>query len=63
MTDPLIRKNPPTTNYQTEPPECWGCVPIKATTDDNGATTTTHQPDCQHIADQRARFTDQGVTT
>lgn len=36
-------------------PECWACVPTNAET--SGDTLTiTHEPGCQHIAEQRARF-------
>lgn len=60
--DSKPRTNPATADYDTEPRECWACLPISATIDDDGNFTTTHQPDCLHMAEQRARFTDQGAT-
>lgn len=60
--DSKPRTNPATTSYPTELAECWACLPVSSTIDDDGAITTTHEPGCQHMAEQRARFTDQGST-
>lgn len=62
MHDAKPRTNPATDEYDTQPHDCWACVPISATVDDNGNVTTTHETGCQHIAEQRARFTTQAVT-